>query len=228
MTHSPQRTVADYLKASYPFWDRLSSAGRETFAACSSIREYEKGNLIHSERDECLGILLVLSGQVRVYIQSEEGREVTLFRIGPGQVCTLSASCIMDEITFEILMEAVEESRILVTPICGIRRLMKENIYVENFIYKKTAEDFSEVMWSMSQMLFSSFDKRLAGYLEDERRKTGSLCISTTHDQIAKNLGSAREVVSRMLKYFEREGLVSLSRGSVTITDPQRLKALVS
>ncbi len=80
----------------------------------------------------------------------------------------------------------------------------------------------------MSQMLFSSFDKRLAGYLEDERRKTGSLCISTTHDQIAKNLGSAREVVSRMLKYFEREGLVSLSRGSVTITDPQRLKALVS
>lgn len=228
MTHSPKTAVADHLKASYPFWDRLSPAGRETFAACSSIRECEKGSLIHSDRDECLGILLVLSGQIRVYIQSDEGREVTLFRVGPGQVCTLSASCIMEEITFEILMEAVEDSRILVTPICGIRRLMKENVYVENFIYKKTAEDFSEVMWSMSQMLFSSFDKRLAAYLEDERRKTGSPRIATTHDQIAKNLGSAREVVSRMLKYFEREGLVSLSRGAVTITDPERLKALVS
>ena len=105
---------------------------------------------------------------------------------------------------------------------------MKNNIYLENFIYKQTAERFSDVMWAISQILFSSFDKRLASYLEDERRRSGSTAITATHDQIAKNLGSAREVVSRMLKYFEKEGLVSLSRGTVTITDIPRLKALTA
>ena len=82
-------------------------------------------------------------------------------------------------------------------------------------------------MWAMNQILFSSFDKRLAGYLLDESIRTHSATLHTTHEQIARNLGSAREVVSRMLKYFEKEGIVSLSRGTVTITDEKKLKSCI-
>ena len=220
--------IVPILKEYYPFWERLSADGQNTFAACSAIRSYDKGSFIRSDCDECLGVLLVLSGELRIYIQSDEGREVTLFRAGPDEVCTLSASCVMAEITFDIFVEAAEPSEVLITRSSCIHRFMESNIYVENFIYKQTAERFSDVMWAISQILFSSFDKRLASYLEDERRRSGSAVITATHDQIAKNLGSAREVVSRMLKYFEREGLVSLSRGTVTITDVKRLKALTA
>ena len=220
--------IVPILKEYYPFWERLSADGQNTFAACSAIRSYDKGSFIRSDCDECLGVLLVLSSELRIYIQSDEGREVTLFRAGPGEVCTLSASCVMAEITFDIFVEAAEPSEVLITRSSCIHRFMESNIYVENFIYKQTAERFSDVMWAISQILFSSFDKRLASYLEDERRRSGSAVITATHDQIAKNLGSAREVVSRMLKYFEREGLVSLSRGTVTITDVKRLKALTA
>ena len=212
--------IPSILAEHYPFWEHLKADERHAFVSCSMIRGYEKGSFVRSDCDECLGVLLVLSGELRIYIQSDEGREVTLFRVGPGELCTLSASCVMSEITFDIYVEAAEAG-------C-VHRFMETNIYVENFIYKQTAERFSDVMWAISQILFSSFDKRLASYLEDERRRSGSTAITATHDQIAKNLGSAREVVSRMLKYFEKEGLVSLSRGTVTITDIPRLKALTA
>ncbi|MBS6956072.1 MAG: Crp/Fnr family transcriptional regulator [Enterocloster asparagiformis] len=220
--------IAPILAEHYPFWEHLKADEQRAFVSCSMIRDYEKGGFVRSECDECLGVLLVLSGELRIYIQSDEGREVTLFRAGPGELCTLSASCVMSEITFDIFVEAAEPSKILITRSGCVHRFMETNIYVENFIYKQTAERFSDVMWAISQILFSSFDKRLASYLEDERRRSGSTSITATHDQIAKNLGSAREVVSRMLKYFEKEGLVSLSRGTVTITDIPRLKALTA
>ena len=220
--------IPSILAEHYPFWEHLTAHEQPAFVSCSMIRGYEKGSFVRSDCDECLGVLLVLSGELRIYIQSDEGREVTLFRVGPGELCTLSASCVMSEITFDIYVEAAEPSQVLITRAGCVHRFMETNIYVENFIYKQTAERFSDVMWAISQILFSSFDKRLASYLEDERRRSGSTAITATHDQIAKNLGSAREVVSRMLKYFEKEGLVSLSRGTVTITDIPRLKALTA
>ena len=211
MNHS-RPNITDTLKKCYPFWEKLTDTQREQLKTSSYIRDYEPGSFVHSRSEECLGILILLSGQLRTYIQSEEGREVTLFRLGPGEVCTLSAACMMQEITGA----------------SGIHRLMEANIYAENYIYRQTAERFSDVMWSMGQLLFSSFDKRLAAYLADEYVKLGSDVISTTHEQIAKNLGTAREVVSRMLKYFEKEGLVALGRGTITIKTVSGLKKLLT
>lgn len=219
--------IEETLKNNYPFWDQLSDSQRKHLALGSHIRPYTTGSFIHSHTEECLGVILVLSGQIRTYIQSEEGREVTLFRLESGDVCTLSASCMMQEITFDIFIEAVEESVLLITAAACIHGLMESSIQVENYIYRQTAERFSDVMWSMGQLLFSSFDKRLAAYLADEQAKSRSATISTTHEQIAKNLGTAREVVSRMLKYFEKEGAVSLGRGTVTIRDRSKLKGML-
>ena len=145
---------------------------------------------------------------------------------GPGEVCTLSASCAMQEISFDILIEAEEETKVLITPASTFRRLLNQNIYVENYIYRETTEHFSEVMWAMGQLLFTRLDQRLAGYLEDERIRTGSPVLSPTHEQIARNLGSAREVVSRILKSFEKDGIVALSRGTVTILDVKKLRGI--
>ena len=103
---------------------------------------------------------------------------------------------------------------------------MASNIYVENYIYRETTEHFSDVMWAMGQLLFTRFDQRLAGYLEDERIRTGSPVLHTTHEQIARNLGSAREVVSRTLKIFEKEGLLLLSRGTITILNSKALRRI--
>lgn len=222
-----ENQIKDLLKANYAFWDQLNEQEQESFCSYSYIQAFQKNEFVHDRQEDCLGILLVLKGRIRVYIQSDEGREITLFRIGKGEVCTLSASCIMQEISFEIMIESTEETEILITGVPYMKKLMDQNMYVENFIYRQTTERFSDVMWAMTEILFKSFDKRLAGYLEEERQKTGSLVILTTHDVIARNMGSAREVVSRMLKYFEKEGILTLSRGAITIIDPGHLKKML-
>lgn len=219
--------VIRILSTCYPFWEKLSDSQKDRLISGTHIRSYDGGSYVHSRTEECLGILVVLSGQLRTYIQSEEGREVTLFRLDPGQVCTLSAACMMQEISFDIFIESIGETTLLITSASAIHMLMEENIHAENYIYRQTAERFSDVMWSMGQLLFSSLDKRLAAYLRDEQVKSHSHVLSTTHEQIAKNLGTAREVVSRMLKYFEKEGLVTLGRGTITIRDSSGLKKLL-
>ncbi|HIX77501.1 MAG TPA: Crp/Fnr family transcriptional regulator [Candidatus Fusicatenibacter merdavium] len=219
--------IKNYLEKYYPFWTHLDQREREQLCSCSQLQTCRKGDFLYSNDDDCLGILLVLKGQLRVFIQSGDTREITLFRVGDGQVCTLSASCIIQEITFDIQIEADEDTELIVTNVSCFRTLMQQNVYVENYIYKETTEHFSDVMWAMNQILFSSFDKRLAGYLLDESIRTHSDTLHTTHEQIARNLGSAREVVSRMLKYFEKEGIVSLSRGTVKIIDEKKLKSCI-
>lgn len=183
----------------YPFYSKLTADEQQTLVLSSVLTTYQRGDFLYSCDDDCLGVLLVLSGKLRIFIQSGEQREITLFTTGPGEVCTLSASCAMQEISFDILIEAEEETKVLITPASTFRRLLNQNIYVENYIYRETTEHFSEVMWAMGQLLFTRLDQRLAGYLEDERIRTGSPVLSTTHEQIARNLGSAREVVSRTL-----------------------------
>lgn len=218
--------ISNLVKQYYPFWIHLSDEERQALSYCSTIQNFKKGNAVQDDSHHCLGVFLVLEGHVRVYIQSDEGREITLFRINSGEVCTLSASCMMSEISFEIMMETMEDSTLLISGTPCLRRLMANNLHIENYIYKHIAEHFSDVMWAMSEILFKSFDKRLAGYLEDERLSRKTTTILATHDEIARDIGSAREVVSRMLKYFEKEGIVTLSRGSVQIVNEGRLRAM--
>lgn len=219
--------MKELLKQHYTFWDKLDEREQELFCSYSNTQSYKKGEFVHDKQEDCLGILMVMKGQVRVYIQSDEGKEITLFRLGKGEVCTLSAACVMQEISFEIMIEATVESELLITGVTYVKKLMEKNLYAENYIYRQTAERFSDVMWAVSEILFKSFDRRLAGFLEEERLKTGSAVITETHDEIARNMGSAREVVSRMLKYFEKEGIVALSRGTVKILDAARLRAMI-
>jgi len=159
---------------------------------------------------------------------SEEGRDVTLYRLFAGDVCILSASCVLDAITFDVCIDAEEDAEVLVINASAFHQLADENIYVKCFGYQLATTRFSDVMWAMQQILFMGVDRRLAIFLWDEISKSGSNEVKMTHEQIARYMGSAREVVTRMLKYFASDGIVELSRGGVRVLDRKKLQNLLS
>lgn len=212
----------------FPVWNRLSSSERGHMVSATAHRAFSAGAHIHSGGNDCIGVLLVQKGTLRAYMLSEEGREITLFRMDAGEPCVLSASCILSLITFDIFVDAETDVELLVVSSPFYQTLMEANPFVEAYTYRQTAERFSDVMWVMQQVLFMSFDRRLATFLVDESVRGRSLQVALTHDQIARHLGSAREVVSRMLKYFEHDGLVTLSRGVTTLVDVSALRRLAT
>lgn len=209
-----------------PFWTSLTEQEKEILRKSAVIRRYEKGSFIHSSDRDCLGMLFILSGEIRTYILSDEGREITLFRLYPNDLCVLSASCIISQISFDTQMTARQDTEVLIIP-PNITALLKEqNISVRCFLYEQATERFSEVMWAMQQILFKGLDQRLAAFLVEECERTNSNTVRMTHEQIARNISSAREAVARMLKQFTQDGLVELKRGEIIIKDTDGLKRL--
>ena len=219
-------TYKDLFSRHFSFWPHLSETEQETLCNHTKSTSFSKGDTIHSPDEECIGILLVKTGQLRVYMLSEDGRDISLYRLFPGDVCILSASCVLESITFDVFIDAEENTDVLQISSAAFRRLADENVYVKCFGYELATDRFSDVMWAMQQILFMSADRRLAIFLLDEMSKTGNNEIRLTHEQIARYMGSAREVVSRMLKYFAQEGIVSLFRGGLKIMDKEKLKNL--
>lgn len=210
-----------------PFWQKLTSEEKHSLVSGASAVQYQPHYTLHSGDRNCIGIIILTSGQLRVYMMSPEGRDITLFRISSGDVCVLSAACVLDAISFDVCIDSETQTQAVIISPPAYRRISENNIYVKEFSYELAAERFSEVMWSMQQILFMKFDQRLASFLLDESRRTGSSTIALTHEQIAAYTGSAPEVVSRMLKYFSSDGLVSVSRGSIQITNAERLQKLL-
>lgn len=215
-----------YLEKAFSFWNHLLPSEQSLIVEKMQVLKYAKGFLVHSAGNDCLGMLLIKSGELRVYMVSEEGREITLYRLGEGDVCVLSASCVLSSITFDVYIDAEVDTVVFQMPSNIFSSLSEKNIYVESFGYQVSAQRFSDVMWAMQQILFMSFDKRLAVFLIDESIKNGNDTLSLTHEQVAKYMGSAREVVTRMLKYFAEEKIVSLSRGTIQILDKKKLRSL--
>ena len=212
------------LKTVYPFWSALSDAEKNVIEQTVFIEKYDKGMMMHRTEDSCKGLLTVLNGQLRTYILSEEGREVTLFRVNAGEVCVLSASCLMDAITFDVLIEATTDTEVLVLSSAILNQVMQQNTQVELFLYKSATEKFSDVVWTMQQILFLKIDQRVAQFLWDEMVQRSSMTLSLTHDEIARYIGSAREVVTKVLKYMVKEQVVELKRGTIIILDKEKLR----
>ena len=208
----------------FPFWEQLNSEEQKLVAENALSQNMQKGDILHRGCGECSGIVHVANGQLRVYIVSEEGREVTLYRLHKGDLCVLSASCLMDAIVFDVMIEAVEETELVMLPSPALNPIMAQNPMVELSLYKTVVERFSDVMWTMQQILFMGADKRVAHFLWDEMAKTGDTTIRLTHDEVARFIGSAREVVTKVLKYFVEEGAVALSRGKIEIIDKTKLR----
>ena len=209
----------------FPFWDNLDKAEQEFICKNSTSVTFPKGTNAH-DSSECSGFFFVKSGCLRVYIMSEDGKDITLYRLHSGDMCMLSASCVLQCITFDVFIDAEETTECVVISGPAFASVSERNSDIKIFALELAVSRFSDVMWVMQQILFMSVDRRLAIFLIDESTRTSSDIIELTHEQIARYMGSAREVVSRMLKYFSNEGLVEVSRKGVKITDKPRLRDL--
>ena len=209
-----------------PFWKLLTDSEKELVRQNAVIRLYKKGTPVYSSERECLGMLFVMQGEMRTYLLSEEGREVTLFRIYPNDLCVLSASCVISQISFDTQMSAQKDTEALIIPPNIVLLLKEKNLSVRCFLYELATKRFSDVMWAMQQILFKRLDQRLALFLMQESQRLGTDTIHMTHEQIAQQISSAREAVARMLKQFSEDGLVELKRGAIRLLDQKGLKAL--
>jgi len=215
------------FESCFPIWGELSAVQQAQIASRLMERSVKKGTLVHGGGTECTGLLLVKNGQLRAYLLSEEGREITLYRLFERDLCLFSASCMMSSIQFDVTIEAEKDTVFWVIPAEVYGQVMEQSAAAANFTNELMASRFSEVMWLMEQILWKRFDQRLAGFLLEEANIEGSDTLRLTHEAIGNHLGNPREVVTRMLKYFSAEGLVSLSRGTVKLCDARGLRALV-
>jgi len=212
-------------KEIFPFWDEISDDDRDYICVNSYALSYPKNTTIH-DGTSCSGVIFVRRGCLRVYMMSEDGKDITLYRLHDGDMCMLSASCVLQTVTFDVLVDAEENSECYVISGNAFSCIAEHNPNIRIFALEKAVSRFSDVMWAMQQILFMSMDKRLAIFLLDESSRLGSDTISLTHEQIARYIGSAREVVSRMLKYFSNERVVEASRKGIKILDRKHLQKL--
>ena len=214
------------FQSCFPVWNKLTASQQERILSSLMERRISKGTVIHNGSMDCTGLLLVKSGQLRAYILSDEGREITIYRLFDRDMCLFSASCIMRSIQFEVTIETEKNTELWIIPAEIYQSIMEESAPVSNYTNELMATRFSDVMWLMEQVMWKSLDKRVAAFLLEEMSIEGTEQLKITHETVANHLGSHREVITRMLRYFQNEGMVRLSRGMIEITDAEKLEEL--
>lgn len=207
----------------FSFWEHLSAADQELVRTNLHPLHYSAGQPVRSSGVDCLGAIFVKSGILRVYLLSDEGKETTMYRLRDGDVCILSASCVMSSITFEVEIDAETDCELLLIPTAVFSALMKRNIYVENFSYKLITERFSDMVAAVERMFFMSLKQRIAAFLIDESAAQHTDDLVLTQEQLARAIGSAREAVSRNLKQLSSCGCLEVARGTIRILDKKKL-----
>lgn len=210
----------------FPIWNQLTAGQQQRILGSLTTRHVKKGTVLHNAQMNCGGLLLIRSGQLRAYILSDEGREITIYRLFDRDMCLFSASCIMRSIQFEVTIEAEKDTDLWDIPAQVYQGIMAESAPVANYTNELMASRFSEVMWLMEQVMWKSMDKRVAAFLLEESAIEGTKELKITHETIANHLGSHREVITRMLRYFQSDGMVRLSRGMVAVADEAKLRSL--
>ena len=223
-----ERTKIEQLFGSYAFWEYLSEEEKKMLQEQIRWSTYGEGQMVTDTGRDCLGIFLVCSGILRANLVSEDGKEATVCRIHPGELCVISASCLLPALPFDIQIDAETDSEVYLLPTGVLRQIMEKNLHLENFIYKKINESFSDIIAAIQKILFASLEQRLAGFLLDESGGSEDGKIYMTQEQIAKAIGSAREAVSRSLKKMNKDGSIQISRGSIRILDKRRLYEMMN
>ena len=213
----------ELFKNAFPFWESLTEAQRAEIVNNTTRNLCEKKTRLHFGGGECAGVQIIGSGRARVFITSPGGGDITLFRLLDGDVSILSAACMLNGMDIELDMEMEADCKIYTIPKKVYRKLYDESGAVKDYTMEMISEKFSDIMWLFNQFVFSNVASRLAGTLLEHRALEGSDVLPVTHEVLARDAGTAREVVSRLLKQFQADGLVRLTRGKVEIIDAGRL-----
>lgn len=221
-----KKSMTDFSRY-FSIWDKLTPAQKMEISKNTILRNVKKDTVIHNGGMDCNGLFIVRSGQLRAYILSEEGREITLYRLFDMDICLFSASCVMRSVQFDIVIKAEKDTEFWVISADVYKKLMEESAPVANYTNEIMASRFSEVMWLIEQIMWKSMDKRIAVFLLEEASVENTDTLKITHETIANHLGTHREVVTRMLRYFQKEDIVKLSRGTVEIINRKKLEHLI-
>ena len=214
------------MAQSFPLWSELSKEQQDALLRSVTLHTVPTRIVLHTGSIDCPGVFIIAVEQLRAYIHSEQGKEVTVWRLLDGDVCVISAPCVIKDIQFDIVVETECDTSLWVVPAAAWQKLMYSSTAVASYITRLMASRLSETMWLIEQVMWDSFDKRLATFLIQEHLFEESNELSITHERIAMHLGTAREVVTRMLRHFQQEGLVELSRGTVRLLDIDGLKKI--
>ncbi len=214
-----EKIIAEVL----PFWDSLTDKQKKEVLENTMASTCQRKTRLHFGGGECAGVQIIGSGQVRVFITSPGGGDITLFRLLAGDVSILSAACMLNGMDIELDMEMETDCEIYTIPKRVYRRLYDESPAVKDYTMEMISEKFSDIMWLFNQFVFSNVASRIAGALLEHRALSGGDELKVTHEALAKDVGTAREVVTRILKQFQSDGLVELTRGKVTILDAGKL-----
>jgi CRP/FNR family transcriptional regulator, anaerobic regulatory protein len=215
-----------YAYDAFPFLHQASAAVQADFAAEARLQRIRRGQFICMEGDACGELPLVLSGCARVYKAGETGRELTLYRIERGESCILTVSCIIGSRSFPAFAVAETDMETLLVPATTFRRWVLAHEAWGGYAFDLLARRLSEVMETVEEVAFRRLDARVAAFLliHANPQPAAEAVVVTTHEAVAMELGSSREVVSRVLKELEREGLVTLARSVIHIVDAGRLR----
>lgn len=220
-------TTIHQVLSTLPFYQHLSDRDKAEVEQRAQIKPFHEGDVLHDHHAECLGMVTVLAGRTRVTMQSDDGREITIYSMEPGDTDILSASCVINQITFDSMMVADTDCEVLIIPAAVVSRLEKKNIYLHSYIYELTAQRFSDAMWTMQQILFLRMDQRVASGLLDEYARTDDVHIHLTQEKLARQISSSREVVTRVLKRMEKDRLLEVNRGCIELLDTDGLEKLL-
>lgn len=217
--------LENFYEAYFPFWSSLTEADKKYLCENTAEEHFDASQSVHDSM-ECSGLFIVRSGRLRLYMLSEDGKEITLYRLSPGEICMLSASCVLQTITFDVYVDAEAPSdcyRISGPAFANISARYPE---VKIYALETAVGRFSDVMWIMQQIVFMRQDQRLAIFLLEEARTSASNTVAMTHEMIARHLGTAREVITRTLKHLADDGLVSVTRKGIVICDKKGLQKI--
>ena len=206
-----------FLKESLPFWKNLNKNEQNMILHTVIEKSFSKNTILSGNNNECTGFLIVMCGQLRIYSNSSDGKEITLYRLLDFDSCIFSASCMLKNINFDISISFEKDSDILIIPSDIFNKLSEDNVYVKSFVLDLVSSRFSDVMWIFEQYVFSNMAQRLAATLIEQSSLNNSQTLEITHDYIARELGTAREVITRLLKQFQDDNLVKLSRNKLEI-----------
>jgi CRP/FNR family transcriptional regulator, anaerobic regulatory protein len=205
-----------------PFLKKADPGLLHEFQQAAFFMRIPKGHDVFIEGDHVDAIALLISGVVRVYKIGETGREITLYRFGNGESCILTANAILSQTNFPAIATVEEEAEAVMIPADAFREWIRRSDLWREFVFDLLSERLSTVMALVDEVAFRRMDARLAGFLTERAQISGLIHI--THQEIASELGSSREVISRILEDFSAQGMLEVSRGEIKILDRETLQ----
>lgn len=209
----PNQTIKELLDKNFPM---LDEAVKRTISEEASLMNVSKGQLMTRTGNNLRNIVLIADGYMKVYREGEDG-EIFLYYLESGNACAMSLICASKQETSEVMITALEDSRVILLPVPAMEKLMKNHKNWYQFVVDTYRSRFEELLSAFDSVVFKKLDERLLEYLNGHAERLGDQVLHITHQQIADDLHSTREVISRLLKTMEQKNLLTIGRNSITL-----------